>query len=198
MYITILSYLITWCFDLSEPYLFFTPHWEDWQQLEWRVAVVWLHPLVYRLGVCTYIRNVPERIILMAALHHNMPKKAEEVQEKVRAIFGYHPCLWQIEVTWNVLAGKDVITAAPTGAGKSPTYWMPLVFSEKGIVMVVLPLKQLGSQFSNMLNEKGFQAISVTANNSSNDMYSVSKMVLPFYVSALISWARISRMENTE
>ncbi|KAK0495075.1 P-loop containing nucleoside triphosphate hydrolase protein [Armillaria luteobubalina] len=101
-----------------------------------------------------------------------MPEKAQEVQEKVKAIFGCSPCLWQIEAARNVLAGKDVITVAPTGAGKSLTYWMPLIFSETGIVMVVLPLKQLGSQFAATLNEKGLRAVSVTADNSSNVLYS--------------------------
>ncbi len=107
-----------------------------------------------------------------------MPEKAEEVQAKVQAIFGCHPCRWQIKVVCKVLAGQDVITVAPMGAGKSLTYWIPLVFVEKGIVMAVLPLKQLGSQFSTWLNEKGFPAISVTAENSSNELYSVRNKTL--------------------
>ncbi|KAK0228595.1 hypothetical protein IW262DRAFT_1490596 [Armillaria fumosa] len=104
----------------------------------------------------------------MAPLRHSMPEKVEEVQAKVKAVFGYSPCLWQIEVARNVMAGKDVITIAPTGAGKSLTYWIPLVFSETGMVMVVLPLKQLGTQFSTMLKDRGISAVSVTAENSTN------------------------------
>ncbi|KAK0214131.1 hypothetical protein IW262DRAFT_300111 [Armillaria fumosa] len=73
------------------------------------------------------------------------------------------PCLWQIEVARRVLDGKNVITVAPTGAGKSLTYWIPLAFTEKGIMMVILPLKQLETQFSSWLNSKGLSAISVTA-----------------------------------
>ncbi|PBL00002.1 P-loop containing nucleoside triphosphate hydrolase protein [Armillaria gallica] len=104
-----------------------------------------------------------------------MPEKDEEVQARVQAVFGCSPCLWQIEVARRVLAGEDVITIAPTGAGKSLTYWIPLAFAEKGIVMVVLPLKQLGTQFSSSLVSKGFSAISVTAKNTCNTLYSDMK-----------------------
>ncbi|KAK0455371.1 P-loop containing nucleoside triphosphate hydrolase protein [Desarmillaria tabescens] len=104
-----------------------------------------------------------------------MPEKDEEVQARVEAMFRCSPCLWQIKVARSVLAGKDVITVAPTGAGKSLTYWIPLAFTDKGIVMVVLPLKQLGIQFSSSLNSKGLSAISVTAENTSKDLYSDMK-----------------------
>ncbi|KAK0226551.1 hypothetical protein IW262DRAFT_1362888, partial [Armillaria fumosa] len=62
-----------------------------------------------------------------------------------------------------VLGGKDAINVALTRAEKSLTYWIPLAFTEKGIVMVVLSLKQLGTQFSswlNIVNSKGLSAIS--------------------------------------
>ncbi|KAK0226598.1 hypothetical protein IW262DRAFT_1363118 [Armillaria fumosa] len=82
-----------------------------------------------------------------------MPEKDEEVQIRVNVVFGCGPCLWQIKVAQSVLAGKDVIT--------------------KGTVMVILPLKQLGTQFSSWLNSKGLSAISVTAENSNKELYSV-------------------------
>ncbi|KAK0214355.1 hypothetical protein IW262DRAFT_1278842, partial [Armillaria fumosa] len=71
---------------------------------------------------------------------------------------------------------KDAINVALTRARKSLTYWIPLAFTEKGIVIVVLPLKQLGTQFSswlNIVNSKGLSAISVTAKNSSKQLHSV-------------------------
>ncbi|PBK79409.1 P-loop containing nucleoside triphosphate hydrolase protein [Armillaria gallica] len=104
-----------------------------------------------------------------------MPEKDEEVQARVQAIFRCSPCLWQIDVARRFLAGEDVITIAPTGAGKSLTYWIPLVFAEKGIVIVVLPLKQLRTQFSSSLISKGFSAISVTTKNTCNTLYSDMK-----------------------
>ena len=82
---------------------------------------------------------------------HTMPDSDEEVQRQVEEAFGVCPCLWQIRVVRAVLAGDDVITIAPTGLGKSLTYWMPILYIKHGIIVAVAPLKQLGAQFSEML-----------------------------------------------
>ena len=87
----------------------------------------------------------------MAGLLHTMPKSDEEVQRQVEEVFGFKPCLWQICVVRTVLAGEDVITVAPTGSGKSLTYWIPLLYINHGITVVVNPLKLLGTQFAQML-----------------------------------------------
>ena len=60
---------------------------------------------------------------------HTMPNNDEEVRAQVKAVFGFEPCLWQIQVVRAVLAGEDVITIARTGSGKSITYWMPALFN---------------------------------------------------------------------
>ena len=52
-----------------------------------------------------------------------MPDSDEEVRKQVESFFGVRPCLWQIHVVHAVLAGDDVITIAPTGLGKSLTYF---------------------------------------------------------------------------
>jgi hypothetical protein len=51
----------------------------------------------------------------MPNLSHTMPDSDEEVQDQVEAVFGFHPCLWQIRVVRAILNGDDVITIAPTG-----------------------------------------------------------------------------------
>jgi superfamily II DNA helicase RecQ len=61
----------------------------------------------------------------MHGLPHSMPDNDEEVQKHVQEVFGFCPCLWQIQVVCAILAGDDVITIVPTGSGKSLTYWMP-------------------------------------------------------------------------
>ncbi|KAK0209649.1 hypothetical protein IW262DRAFT_1416451 [Armillaria fumosa] len=58
----------------------------------------------------------------MATVLHMMAEKDEVIQIRVNVVFRCGPCLWQIKVAQSVLAGKDVITVAPTGAGKSLTY----------------------------------------------------------------------------
>ena len=77
----------------------------------------------------------------MPNLSHTMPDNDEEVQDQVEAVFGFHPCLWQIRVVCAILNGDDVITIAPTGSGKSMTYWMPVLFIKYGISVIVTPLK---------------------------------------------------------
>ena len=76
----------------------------------------------------------------MAGLPHTMPESDKEVQRQVEEVFGFKPCLWQIRVVCAVLAGEDVITVAPTGSGKSLTYWILLLYTKHGITVVVSPL----------------------------------------------------------
>ena len=68
-----------------------------------------------------------------------MPDSDEEVQRQVEEAFGVCPCLWQICAICAVLAGNDVITIAPTGLGKSLTYWMPILYIKHGIIVAVAP-----------------------------------------------------------
>jgi len=102
-----------------------------------------------------------------------MPESDEEVQRQVQEVFGFQPCLWQILVVRAVLTGEDVITVAPTGSGKSLTYWIPLLYIKHGITVVVTPLKLLGVQFVEMLGGKGISAISITAANATNELFEV-------------------------
>jgi hypothetical protein len=94
---------------------------------------------------------------------HTMPDNDEEVQSQVEAVFGFRPCLWQIRVVHAILNGDNVITIAPTGSGKSMTYWMPLLYIKHGISVVVTPLKLLGVQFADMLQDNGISAGPVLA-----------------------------------
>ena len=104
----------------------------------------------------------------------------EEVQNQVEAAFGVHPCLWQIRVIRAVLAGDNVITIAPTGLGKLLTYWMPLLYIKHGIVVGVTPLKQLGAQFTEMLQDRGINSVSITASNATNELFEVASFsILP-------------------
>ena len=82
-----------------------------------------------------------------------MPESDWEVQERVKEVFGFTPCLWQICVVHAILTGNNMITITKTGSGKSMTYWMPVLFIKYGISVIVTPLKLLGSQFAQMLEE---------------------------------------------
>jgi hypothetical protein len=62
-----------------------------------------------------------------------------------------------------VLDGKDIITIAATGSGKSFPYWMPLLYIKYGIVILVTPLKLLGKQFVDILEKNQLHAVSMIA-----------------------------------
>jgi len=109
----------------------------------------------------------------MPVTPHTMPDSDKEVQRQVQQAFGIYPCLWQIRVVRAVLAGSDVITIAPTDSGKSLTYWMPLLYIKYGITVVVTPLKLLGAQFVDMLQDNSINAISITAGNATNELFEV-------------------------
>jgi superfamily II DNA helicase RecQ len=64
-----------------------------------------------------------------------------------------------------------VITIAPTGSRKSMTYWMPVLFIKYGISVIVTPWKLLGAQFSEMLEGVGISAVSITAANTTNELF---------------------------
>ncbi|KIM86111.1 hypothetical protein PILCRDRAFT_5178 [Piloderma croceum F 1598] len=100
-----------------------------------------------------------------------MPDSDEEVQRDIEKVFGYEPCLWQIQAVCAILDGGDAITIAPTGSGKSLTYWMLLLYIKYGIMVVVTPLKLLGTQFVEMLGDNRISAVSITAANATNKLF---------------------------
>jgi superfamily II DNA helicase RecQ len=83
-----------------------------------------------------------------------------------------------------VLAGEDVITVAPTGSGsKSLTYWIPLLYIKHVITIVVSPLKLLGTQFAQMLEDNRISAISITTANATNELFEVMILIVNFIFS---------------
>ena len=125
-----------------------------------------------------------------------MPESDREVQEKVKEVFGFAPCLWQIHVIRAILTGDDVITIAKSGSGKSITYWMPVIFIKYGISIIVTPLKLLGSQFAQMLENNGISVISITATNATNELFEVNLAITASHFMRLIFNCRILHTDN--
>jgi superfamily II DNA/RNA helicase len=55
----------------------------------------------------------------------------KNVQDLVQDKFGKRPCYFPIKVAQALYAGKDVVACAPTGAGKTLTFWIPMLMALK-------------------------------------------------------------------
>src|SRR4029077_20897377 len=84
-----------------------------------------------------------------------MNARAEQVLREVFGLDEFRP--GQAEVVEAMLAGRDVLSVAPTGSGKSISYWVPAVVGG-GLTMVVSPLIALMKDQVDRLTERGVAA----------------------------------------
>jgi ATP-dependent DNA helicase RecQ len=80
---------------------------------------------------------------------------AESVLREVFGLDEFRP--GQADVVAAMLAGRDVLSVAPTGSGKSISYWVPAVV-EGGLTMVVSPLIALMKDQVDRLTGRGVAA----------------------------------------
>ncbi|MHB8613196.1 MAG: RecQ family ATP-dependent DNA helicase [Candidatus Dormibacteraceae bacterium] len=79
-------------------------------------------------------------------------------ERALREVFGLDEFrTGQADVVAAMLAGRDVLSVAPTGSGKSISYWVPAVV-EGGLTMVVSPLIALMKDQVDRLTERGVAA----------------------------------------
>src|SRR5712691_2251523 len=81
--------------------------------------------------------------------------RAERVLRDVFGLDAFRP--GQAEVVEAMLGGRDVLSVAPTGSGKSISYWVPAVVDD-GLTMVVSPLIALMKDQVDRLTERGVAA----------------------------------------
>ena len=78
---------------------------------------------------------------------------------------------------------KDVVGCAPTGAGKTLSFWIPLLMAlEDGkdkMSIVVTPLNLLGKQNEKVLHDAGLPAIAVSKENATNKTFQVRNHNMP-------------------
>jgi superfamily II DNA helicase RecQ len=103
----------------------------------------------------------------------------EEVQSLVLRIFNKRPCWFQIKVALALHAGKDVVACASTGAGKTLSFWIPMLMAlnegKDKITFVVTPLNLLGKQNVKELEGVGISAIAVSSENNNVKSFWVCK-----------------------
>ncbi|KAI0085496.1 P-loop containing nucleoside triphosphate hydrolase protein [Irpex rosettiformis] len=91
----------------------------------------------------------------------------EELHAEIEKRFRKRPCAFQYKLLEAQQSGKNVISVARTGSGKTLTYLMPLVASP-GIIIIVTALNVLGEQFEREAREANLDAISVNGENESD------------------------------
>src|ERR1700694_1396076 len=84
-----------------------------------------------------------------------MIDRAERTLREVFGLDAFRP--GQSDVVVAMLAGRDVLSVAPTGSGKSISYWVPAVV-DGGLTMVVSPLIALMKDQVDRLTERGVPA----------------------------------------
>src|SRR5438067_13268111 len=81
--------------------------------------------------------------------------QAERTLNEVFGLDAFRP--GQSDVVAAMLAGRDVLSVAPTGSGKSIRYWVPAVV-DGGLTLVVSPLIALMKDQVDRLTDRGVAA----------------------------------------
>jgi superfamily II DNA/RNA helicase len=86
----------------------------------------------------------------------------KRIHDITGAKFGKQPCWYQIKTALAIYEGKNVIGCAPTGAGKTLSFWIPLLMAQEDgkdrMSFVITPLNLLGKQNVKDLEAAGLPA----------------------------------------
>ncbi|TFK37835.1 P-loop containing nucleoside triphosphate hydrolase protein, partial [Crucibulum laeve] len=90
--------------------------------------------------------------------------------------FGKRACIYQVRVATKLYEGKDVIGGAPTGAGKTLSFFIPLLMALEDkldkMSIIVTPLNLLGKQnVQTALEDAGLSAIAVSKENANRGTF---------------------------
>src|SRR2546428_12413059 len=87
----------------------------------------------------------------------------DRAERALREVFGLAAFRrGQSDVVAAMLAGRDVLSVAPTGSGKSISYWVPAVV-DGGLTLVVSPLIALMKDQVDRLTDRGVAATFVNS-----------------------------------
>jgi superfamily II DNA helicase RecQ len=111
---------------------------------------------------------------------------ADEIHAKALSVFQKRPCMWQINVCLAVLAGEqDIISIAGTGAGKTLSFWLPLLCRPTSIQIVVTPLNILGQQNIDTLSRAGVHGIFISAKTATRRNFEVRDSFFSFLIALM-------------
>lgn len=97
-----------------------------------------------------------------------------EIRARTEEKLGKRPCLLQMKVCRAFLEGdKHIVCSAATGFGKTLTFFMPLLFSTDGIIVIVTALNILGKQNIEQLAAVGISGIAISSENATEKSFKV-------------------------
>lgn len=97
---------------------------------------------------------------------------------------GFSPHKWQAHIARTLLLRRKqvVVSTAATGAGKSLTFWLPILAGETGITFIVVPLTVLGQQMVDGAQKLGISAFNASA-ETMRDKGALKARFPPLYAS---------------
>ena len=113
----------------------------------------------------------------MSSLQYVVPS-IDDLCMEVQRTFGILPCMFQARDAIAQLKQKDCIMISPTGSGKTLTFWIPLLFNNNGIIIIITALNILGDKNVEELLRLGITAANVTGASATDDLFKVS---FPFH-----------------
>ena len=122
----------------------------------------------------------------MASLEYEVPS-AEEITQDVIEKFGVTPCKFQVEATIAQLKQalenptdyrRGVLCIAGTGSGKSLAFYMPFLFNDNGISIMVTPLNVLAEQMAHVSTKLGISVANLTGDSVAESLLRVSDILL--------------------
>jgi superfamily II DNA helicase RecQ len=95
-----------------------------------------------------------------------------EIKSIAEMKLGLSPCTWQLQSAHNQLKNKDVFTISLTGSGKTLTFWIPLLFNNGGITIIITPLNILSKKNRDEANSYGFPVLNLYAETTMDERLS--------------------------
>ena len=128
--------------------------------------------IVARVCQCEQLEVYPPCVMASDDPPSVLPS-VDEMRGAVNERFGVLPCTWQLEAALTQLRQRDLLTLAPTGSGKTLTFWIPLLFNGDGVTIVITRLTVLGEKNVNELMEASITAINLTPASASDEAFKV-------------------------
>jgi len=94
---------------------------------------------------------------------YNSEQARRDMAAIAREKFGYAPYEWQVDVAEAFVLGMDATVIAPTGAGKSIPFALPLLRDRSKMIVIIYPLIALQQDQARRFRALGIKAAIVNA-----------------------------------